>query len=129
MSFSWEGLIWQEDLRGNFSRKRRDKPGNACGLSAGKVLNSLLFILATGCRQCDLPRGASKSSSRRRLKAWHLDGALNELKTMILGIYGKRRIICWNYEDTDGSFSNLERRRQRGLNTDAREKAFFSSDF
>ncbi|MGR0482811.1 MAG: transposase [Candidatus Electronema sp. V4] len=91
-------------FEGNFSRKRRNKPGNACGLSAGKVLNSLLFILATGCRQCDLPRWASKSSRRRRLKAWHLDGALNALKAMIIGIAGTRRMICWNYEDDDGSF-------------------------
>ncbi|MGR0482651.1 MAG: hypothetical protein ACTFAL_14945 [Candidatus Electronema sp. V4] len=70
-------------------------------------MNSLLFILANGCRRCDLPRGprwASKSSKRRRLKAWHLDGALNELKAMILGIAGTRRMICWNSEDADGSF-------------------------
>ncbi|MGR0479944.1 MAG: hypothetical protein ACTFAL_00685 [Candidatus Electronema sp. V4] len=54
-----------------------------------------------------------KKSSRRRLKEWHLDGELNELKAMILGIAGKRRMICWNPEDADGSFSIWERRRQR----------------
>ncbi|MGR0482972.1 MAG: hypothetical protein ACTFAL_16660 [Candidatus Electronema sp. V4] len=55
-----------------------------------------------------------KKSSRRRLKEWHLDGELNELKAMILGIAGKRRMICWNSEAADLSFSTWERRRQRG---------------
>lgn len=41
--------------------------------------DSLLCILITGCRWCDLPRGpqwASKSSGHRRLKSWHDDGTL-----------------------------------------------------
>ncbi|MGR0482874.1 MAG: transposase [Candidatus Electronema sp. V4] len=48
-----------------------------------KVLNSLLFILAVGCRWRGLPLGprwVSKSFSHRRLKSWHLNGALNDLK-------------------------------------------------
>ncbi|MGR0480924.1 MAG: hypothetical protein ACTFAL_05830 [Candidatus Electronema sp. V4] len=37
-----------------------------------------------------------EKSSRRRLKAWHLDGTLNALKAMIIGIAETRRMICWN---------------------------------
>ncbi|MGR0481865.1 MAG: transposase [Candidatus Electronema sp. V4] len=87
------------------------KEGGSRGMPAAhprNVLNSLLFILAAGCRRCDLPRGprwVSKSSSRRRLKAWHLDRALNDLKAMIIGIAGTRRMIYWNPESSDGSFS------------------------
>ena len=47
-----------------------------------KILNSLLWLLITGCQWRDLPRGpqwASKSASHRWLKAWHLDGTLNEM--------------------------------------------------
>ncbi|MGR0482873.1 MAG: transposase [Candidatus Electronema sp. V4] len=93
------------------------KEGRSRGMPVAhshKALNLPLFIFTTGYRWCDLPRWVSKSSRRRRLKAWHLDGALNELKAMILGISGTRRMIRWNSEDADGSFSNWERRRQRG---------------
>lgn len=47
------------------------------------VLNSLLYILITGCRWCDLPRGnvwASKSASHRWLKRWRSMVHLNIYK-------------------------------------------------
>ncbi len=53
------------------------------------VLNSLLYILVTGCRWCDLPRGciwASKSASHRWLKRWYSDGTFEYLQARILAI-------------------------------------------
>src|SRR5918911_1787312 len=44
-----------------------------------KVLNTLLYILITGCRWCDVPRGpqwASKSATHRWLRRWQTDGTL-----------------------------------------------------
>ncbi|WP_071986781.1 MULTISPECIES: transposase [Moorena] len=41
------------------------------------VLNTLLYVLITGCRWCDVPRGeqwASKSSAHRWLKRWQKNG-------------------------------------------------------
>ena len=79
-----------------------------------KVLNSLLFILVTGCRWCDLPRGgqwASKSASHRWLKAWHSDGRLKALQALFLGVAQNEGLICWKSGAVDGSFSLRKRRR------------------
>lgn len=43
------------------------------------VLNTLLYILITGCRWCDIPKGeiwASKSAGHRWLKRWQSDETL-----------------------------------------------------
>ena len=51
------------------------------------VLNSLLYMLRTGCRWCDLPRGKiwpSKSASHRWLKRWREDGTFEHLQGRIL---------------------------------------------
>ena len=43
------------------------------------VVNTLLYLLITGCRSCDTPRGphwASKSAAHRWLQRWPADGTL-----------------------------------------------------
>lgn len=53
------------------------------------VLNTLLYILITGCRWCDVPQGkhwASKSLAHRWLKRWQEDGTLERLQSRVLGI-------------------------------------------
>ena len=64
------------------------------------VLNTLLYILITGCRWCDLPQGkhwASKSSAHRWLKRWQEDGTLEKLQSRVLGIAQNQGMINWNY--------------------------------
>jgi len=54
-----------------------------------KVLNTLLYILITGCRWCDIPRGpqwASKSATHRWLQRWQADGTLAAMQARILGV-------------------------------------------
>ena len=78
------------------------------------ILNSLLYILIAGCRWCGLPQGpqwASKSSSHRRLKSWHEDGTLNEIKARLPGPAQNEGLIRWTSGAVDGSFSPWERRR------------------
>ena len=78
------------------------------------VLNSLLYILITGCRWCDLPQGkiwASKSAAHRWLKRWQEDGTFEYLQSRILAIAEDRGLINWNYGAIDGSFSPWQRRR------------------
>ena len=72
------------------------------------VLNSLLYILITGCRWCDLPRGtiwASKSAAHRWLKRWREDGTNEHLQARILALADSQGLINWNYGAIDGSFS------------------------
>ena len=72
------------------------------------VLNSLLYILITGCRWCDLPQGkiwASKSSAyaeryplgHRWLKRWQEDGTFEHLQSRILAIADNQGLINWNF--------------------------------
>ncbi|NRB07198.1 MAG: transposase [Richelia sp.] len=72
------------------------------------VLNTLLYILITGCRWCDVPKGeiwAPNSSAHRWLKRWQLDGTLEALQALILGIGQDKGLINWSYGAVDGSFS------------------------
>ena len=72
------------------------------------VLNTLLYILITGCRWCDVPKReiwASNSSAHRWLKRWQLDGTLEALQPRILGIGQTKGVIKWNYCAVDGYFS------------------------
>ena len=60
------------------------------------VLNTLLYILITGCRWCDVPQGkqwASKSSAHRWLKRWQENGTLTQLQGRILGIAQNQGMI------------------------------------
>jgi transposase len=54
-----------------------------------KILNTLLYVLITGCRWCDVPRGpqwASKSATHHWLQRWQADGTLAAMQARILGI-------------------------------------------
>ena len=79
-----------------------------------KVVNTLLDILITGCRWCDLPRGAqwaSKSAAHRWLRRWQADGTLAARPARLLGLAEERGMIQWPYGAVDGSFSPRHRRR------------------
>lgn len=76
-----------------------------------KILNTLLYILITGCRWCDVPRGlqwASKSATHRWLQRWQADGTLAAMQARILGIAEEQGMIRWEYGAVDGAFSPWE---------------------
>lgn len=78
------------------------------------ILNSLLYLLITGCRWCDLPSGgvwASKSASHRWLKRWYSDGTFEHLKARILAVANEKGLINWDFGAIDGSFSPWKRWR------------------
>ena len=86
-----------------------------------KILNTLLYVLITGCRWCDVPRGpqwASKSATHRWLQRWHAEGTLAAMQARILGVAEERGMIRWEYGAVDGAFSPWEGwrrgRRPRG---------------
>jgi transposase len=72
------------------------------------VVNTLLYVLITGCRWCELPRGpqwASKSAAHRWLQRWQDDGTLAVMQARLLGLAEERGMIRWPYGAIDGSFS------------------------
>ena len=79
------------------------------------VINSILYVLITGCRWCNLPLGraefASKSSSHRWLTRWQDDGTLDKLYRGIIALADLSGKIEWSRVSVDGSFSPRERRR------------------
>jgi transposase len=79
-----------------------------------KVVNTLLYVLITGCRWCDLPRGpqwASKSAAHRWLQRWQADGTLAAVPARVLGLAEAHGRIHWHYGAVDGSFSPWQGRR------------------
>jgi transposase len=79
-----------------------------------KVVNTLLYVLITGCRWCDLPRGpqwASKSAAHRWLQRWQVDGTLAAMQARILGLAEAHGMMQWPYGAVDAAFSPWQRRR------------------
>src|SRR5215468_4884030 len=73
-----------------------------------KILNTLLYVLITGCRWCEVPRGlqwASKSATHRWLQRWQADGTLAAMQARILGVAEEKGMIRWEYGAVDGAFS------------------------
>jgi transposase len=72
-----------------------------------KIVNTLLSVLITGCRWCDLPRGsqrASKSAAHRWLRRWRDDGTLAAMQARLLGLAEERGMIQWHSGALDASF-------------------------
>jgi transposase len=79
-----------------------------------QVVNTWLYILITGCRWCDLPRGspwASKSAAHRWLRRWRADGTLAAMLARLRGLAEARGMIPWPYDGVEGSCSPWQRRR------------------
>ena len=79
------------------------------------VLNSILYVLITGCRWCDLPDRAdvfaSKSSSHRWLMRWQDDGTLSKIERGMVAMADLCGQIDWSRSVVDGSFSLWQGRR------------------
>ena len=79
-------------------------------------LNSLLYLLFTGSRWCDLPKGsqwASKSSAHRAVKRWGNNGTMILLFQRLLHVADAQQLIDWTAGSVDGSFSPRKGGRTR----------------
>ena len=78
------------------------------------VVNTLLYVLITGCRWCDVPRGPQwglKSAMHRWLQRWQADGTLAQMQARVLGIAEERGMVHCQYGAVAGAFSPWHRRR------------------
>ena len=88
--------------------------GNKRTVNVREVVNGVMYVLSTGCRWGDLPRGpqwATKSAAHRWLQRWQADGTLAAMQARLLGLAEERGMIQWRYGAVDGSFSPWQRRR------------------
>jgi transposase len=79
-----------------------------------KVVKTVLYVLITGCRWCDLPRGspwASKRAAHRWLQRWQADGTLAAMHARLRGLAEARGMMQWPDGAVDGAFSPWHRRR------------------
>lgn len=78
------------------------------------LLNTLLWVLITGSRWSEIPKGpqwGSRSAAHRALQAWTADGTLEQVQARLLGLAEERGMINWSYGAIDGSFSPWQGRR------------------
>jgi transposase len=83
-------------------------------IEARKVLNTVLYVLISGCRWCDVPSGdiwAARSTAHRYLGLWSDNGTLSRLRDILLADAELKGLIDWQRFSVDGSFSPWERRR------------------
>jgi transposase len=81
-----------------------------------KVLNTIAYVLLSGCRWCDTPKTrkfAPKTTAHRWLIRWEMDGTWDVMKRRILSIAEAKKLIKWKRAGVDGSFSPWERRRRK----------------
>ena len=79
------------------------------------VLNSILYVLITGSRWCDIPKApdvfASKSSAHRWLVRWQEDGTLHKIERGMVAMADLCGQIDWKRASVDGSFCLWQGRR------------------
>lgn len=96
-----------------------------------KILNTLLYILITGCRWCDVPHGppwGSKSATHRWVQRGQADGPVAAMPARRLGSAAERGMMCGEYGAVDGAVSPWEggrrgRRPRRERHRDAAPQA------
>ena len=101
-------------LRPLFSQScRMGRPG----ISWKKICNSILWILITGARWCDLPKGrqwASRSTAHRWLGKWEKSGMLNAVLQQLRDFAEIAGLLNFERLSVDGFFFRRQRRRRDG---------------
>jgi hypothetical protein len=74
-------------------------------------LNTILYVLFTGYRSCDVPKGESFAKCSRahdRLGEWSRNAVLEKIKRRFLELAQLHGAINWERASVDGSFSPRE---------------------
>lgn len=81
-----------------------------------QVCNTILWILITGSRWCDVPKGeqwGSRPGAHRWLGHWQEDGTLDRLLQALLGTAELAGLLDWERLAADGFFFQGQGRRRR----------------
>lgn len=80
------------------------------------VCNTILWVLITGSRWCDVPKGdqwSSRASGHRWLGRWQDDGTLDRILRALIEAAELKGLIDWERLAGDGFFSQRKRGRRR----------------
>lgn len=70
-----------------------------------KTLNSILYVLRTGCRWQDVPKEyGSPATCWRRLEAWGENGTWENIRRSLLAMLNEQDKLEWAKAFLDGSF-------------------------
>jgi len=81
-----------------------------------QVCNTILWVLITGSRWCDIPKGeqwGSRPSAHRWLGRWQKDGTLDKLLQALVEIAALVGLLDWERLAADGFFFQRQGRRRR----------------
>lgn len=81
-----------------------------------KILNTLIWILTTGARWCDVPVGpqwASKSCAHKHLGLWKANGVLEQALYMLQQICVDWKMLDLHRLSVDGFFFRGQRGRRK----------------
>jgi transposase len=117
MAGRFEGLSDEQwSIFSDIVPRRTNKLGRAPS-SAREVLNTILYVLITGCRWCDIPIGeqwGKRSTAHDRLITWQQDGTFEKIKRHVLALAELIHGIDWERGSIDGFFSLRQRRWSSG---------------
>ena len=69
-----------------------------------RVLDSILYVLRTGCQWKALPREyGSGSTAHRRFQQWVNDGVLERIWVKLLERYDEVQVVKWRWQSLDSS--------------------------
>ncbi len=110
MAGRFEGVSDQQwDAIEEYFPKRPENPGRGQPPTAPRrVVNSILYILITGSRWCDLPREpqfAPRSTAHRWHTIWLSDGTWQRFEKGMLSMAQLAGMIDWSAASVDASFS------------------------
>jgi len=119
MAGRFEGVSDEQwDAMKAYFPQRSENPGRGHPPTAPRrVVNSILYILITGSRWCDLPpqpQFAPRSTSHRWHVRWLKDATWSRFEQGMLSMAQLAQMIDWQASSIDASFSPRQRRRSGG---------------
>ena len=80
-----------------------------------EIFTSIIYVLKTGCRWCDIPEGdewADDSTAHRWFQRFQKEKYLEKLFLSLLSLADAEGLIDWKTLLVDGTFSLRQRRRR-----------------